>query len=121
MVPNSWKWRWATRAIQLAAESAPNGKSHCAGPVIPLPARSTPIPARPPLPWAVASVTVRYTSTWRASPVATAMHAFTTAWSCAGPSWAPLCQSRRRRSASWASEVPGPEKPPAGVPPRSPG
>ena len=51
-----------------------------------MPSVPTPMPARPPLPCAVDSVTVRYTSTWRASPIDTAITALITAWICAGPS-----------------------------------
>ncbi len=69
------------------------------------------MPARPPLPCSVASVTVRYTSTWRARPAPTASTALTTAASCAAPSMPPVCQPTSRRRASCTSGVPGPLKP----------
>ena len=69
VVPNSWKWRWAHMAIQLAAEAAPKGKVHCRKP----PARNPPPRPAPivtlalPLsPWAEPSVTVRKQRTWLA-------------------------------------------------------
>ena len=62
VVPNSWKWRDAIIAIQFAADAAPYGIVHCMKPPmrgsLPLSMLTllpTPIPARPPLPWAVPS------------------------------------------------------------------
>src|SRR3954453_12461922 len=83
--PNSWKWREAIIAIQFAADAAPYGIVHCMKPPmrgsLPLSMLTllpTPIPARPPLPWAVPSHTVRKHNTWLAKPAATARHALIT-------------------------------------------
>ena len=61
--PNSCIRRWATRASQLAADTAPKGSVHCRKPekrgIPPSPPPLPPMPARPPEPWAVDSVTVR--------------------------------------------------------------
>ena len=68
---------------------------HWNGPPIAAPAAAMPppppmpIPCRPPAPCSVDSVTVRYTSTWRASPAPTAITALTTAASWAAPSIPP--------------------------------
>ena len=104
-------------AIQLAADTAPYGIVHCMKPGKrgiprpPPPRRPPPIPWRPPSPWAVDSVTVRYTSTWRASPAATARQAANTARSCPGPSSPPSCQFSLSRKASCTSGLDGPREP----------
>src|SRR2546421_344612 len=91
VVPNSWKWRWAHMAIQLAAEGAPNGSVHSRKPL----ARNTsPRPPkvtldRPFSPWAEPSVTVRKQRTWLAYPAETAAQALITE-----PSWPEITAAR---------------------------
>ncbi len=118
VVPNSWKWRIAIIAIQLAAEGAPYGRRHCMNPPTRgRPPRELPPPipgmtaARPLSPCAVPSHTVRKHRTWLATPADTAMHAFTTDPSWPGASNPPAYQLRFRRSASCTSVTPTPEKP----------
>jgi len=110
VVPYSWKCRRAIIADQFAAETAPNGTSHCCAPSM----RSLPVPtteARRPAVCAVLSHTVRKHSTWFASPADTAAQALMTAPSCPEDSIPPLNQVSESPSASSTSQHPTPENP----------
>jgi hypothetical protein len=75
--------RRAFSAIQVGPENAPNGSIHCIIPVTPSASAAMRSVARR---QAVASLSARYTRTWRHIPEATAMHAWITEASIPGVS-----------------------------------
>ena len=120
VVPYSWKWRWAIIAIQIAADGARERQRPLHEAARPRHAaaarrRRGITAARPLLPCALPSKTLRKHSTCVARPDATARHASITAPSWPGQLDARRCTSRGRAAARPARRRrPAPENP-AGV------